>query len=518
MKKLNFFLSAAAALTLFTACSDEKIGAGDEPIAESGKQYITVAVADASAASSRAGRPLESSEPGQAIENVVVFITDKDGNVQWAKKIDNWMTSSDVTTYDNGRKTRIEIKKAEFELEDGQKVFAYGYHGHESEEEASKVTSDWTLDNLTNLYKSEGYEKDQKDIKIGEALTISLTEDAQKKGVKAEEIFAGDATVEKEENAESVTVKVVLNRQVAGSFAYLEDIPYEVYTTGEGEDATSTTATILRLMASDENTSLAMGMFTNDDHGQGNNATTPVKAVMNGFKAASTVADPITFVDGVLDGVTVYEIDLNDWFTEIVEEVKTENVKNDDGTDKKDDEGNVVTRDVHTGYIDITKWNDTEEKGHKGKYKKGSVFAGSFIIPFAKKADANTFQLQLCAKVGEGDAAVLKVVRHWNVTLPTESHQLKEHLQFAYNADGSESVWSKEENAKESKYIYSILRNHLYGLGTRTSANPKYPDNPSPDDPDPDPDDDDPTSLKTAQELVLKVNSQWEVIYNMGLD
>ena len=69
-----------------------------------------------------------------------------------------------------------------------------------------------------------------------------------------------------------------------------------------------------------------------------------------------------------------------------------------------------------------------------------------------------------------------------------------------------------------SANTYSLVRNHLYGIGTRMNdeANPGKPGV----DPDPDPKNpnDKPESLNNKQELVLKVNDNWEVIHGMELD
>ena len=69
-----------------------------------------------------------------------------------------------------------------------------------------------------------------------------------------------------------------------------------------------------------------------------------------------------------------------------------------------------------------------------------------------------------------------------------------------------------------SANTYSLVRNHLYGIGTRMNDDPGKGTDPDPD-PDPEPTDpDQPESLNNKQELVLKVNDNWEVIHGMELD
>ena len=61
----------------------------------------------------------------------------------------------------------------------------------------------------------------------------------------------------------------------------------------------------------------------------------------------------------------------------------------------------------------------------------------------------------------------------------------------------------------DTKNSYNVVRNHLYGIGTRTLDNPTEPGKP---------DIDDPESLNNKQELTLRVNDNWEVIHSMDLE
>lgn len=85
----------------------------------------------------------------------------------------------------------------------------------------------------------------------------------------------------------------------------------------------------------------------------------------------------------------------------------------------------------------------------------------------------------------------------------------------------------------ESVSIFNIVRNHLYNLGVKTTHTPaedtnndgKIDDEDENDDEDPNPDTtpddtdgDDPQDLSKAQELILKVNDNWELIHKMELD
>jgi hypothetical protein len=101
--------------------------------------------------------------------------------------------------------------------------------------------------------------------------TLSFKTDATNK--IGEEIFAGSYELTVVEG-EGFKKPVVLNRQVAGTFGYVNEIPYIA-------DAAK-----LRLVASDKNQQLVLGQFANFDltgNGTGNDAN--VKYVINGMSS-----------------------------------------------------------------------------------------------------------------------------------------------------------------------------------------------------------------------------------------
>lgn len=107
-----------------------------------------------------------------------------------------------------------------------------------------------------------------------------------------------------------------------------------------------------------------------------------------------------------------------------------------------------------------------------------------------------------------------KVLRSWKVNLGSTDEQLKQTI-TCWNSGSTD--WSTSLSG-ELANTYSLVRNHLYGIGTRMNdeANPEKPGV----DPDPNPENpnDKPESLNNKQELVLKVNDNWEVIHGMELD
>ena len=100
------------------------------------------------------------------------------------------------------------------------------------------------------------------------------------------------------------------------------------------------------------------------------------------------------------------------------------------------------------------------------------------------------------------------IIKTWTVSIP-ESDVNKVAANGATDASAS---------------IFNVVRNHMYNLGVKPSNGGKTdpdPGNPDPDpkpDPDPDkPDPDKPEDLSKSQNLILKVNDNWEAIHKMEL-
>lgn len=263
--------------------------------------------------------------------------------------------------------------------------------------------------------------------------------------VKGEEIFAGSAEITVTEGV-GFRQSVVLNRQVAGTFGYFEAIPYI-----EG-------ATKLQLVASTRNQDLVLGQFHNTDLTQNGTGYSPYFVVNGTNKATDKV---------------IYEINLNDWFINI--------------EDKDKD-----------GLIDTDSWKNPYES-NGAKFKRGSVFGGTFLVPFAKTTDP-TFVLKL---VKDNGAAV----QTWTIKLPGTDKQTANNYTL-YSWDGSK--FAENKLAKDEVKIYNVVRNHLYGIGTKTKDGEVVPpENPDPDTPEP---------LKKKQELTLRVNDNWDIIHKLELE
>ena len=450
MKK-NYLLGMALIASLsFNSCTKEIVyvqdGTGVESVAD-GAQIITLQVENGGdGLATRAGRPLYSAEAKQTIENVKLWICDNDGKVVYVKEISEWndnKVSTVYTTGGHGRQTTIELTDADKLAAGTYKIYAVGYSNN----------SDYTLDAVTSVAK-EGTFKENMVLPIKDGATNKI----------GEEIFAGQMGLTVEQG-KGFKEPVVLNRQVAGAFAYVKDIPFM-----EG-------ARYLKLMASAQNESLVLGNFNSFDltgNGSGNGEN--VKYVVNGTSGKS-------------DGDYAYvisTIDLNEWFTTI---------KDEDGDNLIDAGDNWKNPYSSIG------------EGHP-TFQKGSAFGGEFVIPFAHVDGKQTLTLQLTNAGGD-------VLRSWKVNLGSSDEQLKQTITCWNNSEAKD--WSTSLSG-ESSSTYSLVRNHLYGIGTRMNdeADPEQPGV----DPDPDPEDPDdkPESLNNKQDLVLKVNDNWEVIHGMELD
>lgn len=442
MKK-NYLLGMALMASLsFYSCDKEVVyvqdGNGVESVAD-GAQIITLQVENGGdGLATRAGRPLYSAEAKQTIENVKLWICDNAGKVVYIKEISDWNTdgSTVYTTGGHGRQTTIELKGADKLAAGTYKIYAVGYSN----------SSAYTLTDVTNVAKESTFNENM-------VLPCSTA---------GEEIFAGQMELAVEKG-KGFKKPVVLNRQVAGAFAYVKDIPFM-----EG-------AKYLKLVASAQNQSLVLGNFNSFDLTGNGSGNANVKYVVNGTNGKSGSE---TYV--------ISTIDLNKWFTAI-----------------KDDNGDNLI-DAGENWKNPCRPSSSPAAGTYPTFQKGSAFGGEFVIPFAHVDGKQTLTLQLTKENGDS-------LRSWKVNLGSTDVQLNQAITY-WNSNWDSTITDTSANT------YSLVRNHLYGIGTRMNdeADPEQPGV----DPDPDPENpnDKPESLNNKQELVLKVNDNWEVIHGMELD
>lgn len=449
MKKGMFFALAASSL-LFSACSSDDAVVSTEGQNEAVQQIVLQVASSGDGLSTRAGRPLYSSEALQTIQNVCVVIYKDDATKTIVKKTKlNWKESTIYKTNGHGRQFTISLKGND-RLEKGSyKVMAVGYSDNSDYNYSLDVTSDAAL---TGTYSD---------------ITATL-----KANAAAEEVFAGDAAltigddkkITNLTNGEENGVAVTLHRQVAGSFGYFQNIPAKV----DGK-----TAKTLRLVVRDKNDVLT---FNNFNSSFTTAEASTIKYYVNGSKSAAAPSSDAQFKDGC-KGYVLYSIDLNTWFP--------------GGDNNKD--GLLNAED--------TNWKRPDDV--KTQVVKGSVFGSNFVIPFNYAEGKNTMELQLLD-------AENNIIKTWTVSIPTAD----------VNTDATNG-----NVADVNAYIFNVVRNHMYNLGVKTSTGTTTtpdPSNPTPDPkpdpkPTPDPGKDEPEDLTKSQNLILKVNDNWEAIHKLVL-
>lgn len=447
MKKGMFFALAASSL-LFSACSSDDAVVSTEGQNEAVQQIVLHVASSGDGLSTRAGRPLYSSQALQTIQNVRVIIYKDDATKTIVK--DKQLNWKDSKTYDNhGRELTLTYKGTE-RLEAGNyKVMAVGYSDNSDYNYSLDVTSATALS--------------------GKYSDIIATLKEGKK--EAEEVFAGDADLKigVDKNITNFTsgekngVAVTLHRQVAGSFGYFQNIPASV----NGKAAAT-----LRLVVRGKNDKLTFDNF--------NSSFTTTGSTIQYYVNGSTSTDAPLASDAKFNnneaGYVLYSIDLKTWFPQLDE--------NGDGVLNAQDASWKRPDNVKTQVV------------------KGSVFGSNFVIPFKYTEGKSTMELQLLDADGN-------IIKHWTVSIP-ESDLNKVAANGVTDADAS---------------IFNVVRNHMYNLGVKTSTGTTTtpdPSNPTPDPkpapkPTPDPGKDEPEDLTKSQNLILKVNDNWEVIHKMEL-
>lgn len=448
MKK-GMFLALAASSLLFSACSSDDAVVSTEGQNEAVQQIVLQVASSGDGLTTRAGRPLYSSQALQTIQHVRVLIYNtktkaivKDEKLDWTKSL----------TYTNHGRQLTFNYKGDKRLEAGSyKVMAVGYSDNSDYTYALDVTGA----GLTGKTYSD--------------ITATL-----KTGKKdAEEVFAGDATltIGDDKKITNLTpdeedgLAVTLHRQVAGSFGYFQDIPASV----NGKDAKT-----LRLVVRGKNDKLTFNNFNSSFTAAGATGSTIKYCVNGSTSTGAPLATDAKFKDGS-NGYVLYSINLNTWFP-----------KGDENSD-----GLLNAEDT---------WNHPSDV--KTTIVKGSVFGSNFVIPFNLTSGKSTMELQLLDADGN-------IIKTWTVSIPTSD----------LNHDDTNG-----NVADESASIFNVVRNHMYNLGVKPSNGGKTdpdPSNPNPDpkpDPDPDkPDPDKPEDLSKSQNLILKVNDNWEAIHKLVL-
>lgn len=296
----------------------------------------------------------------------------------------------------------------------------------------------------------------------GEVLDKNITATTLK-GAEAKEVFAGeqkftvkDGKIDGTDGSKAIkSVDVTLHRQVAGAYGYFTSIPAKI---GETDVAS------IRMVSRSKNTVLTFGsfnsLFTTTDAN--------VMYMVNGSVPATKTAK---FLNGDEANV-LFSAKIADWFP---------------GGDKNND-----------GVYDNKDTNWTQH--YTGSYLKGSVFASNFIVPFSATQGKSTLELQLLDATGN-------VLYAWPVKLDALNAQVGKKGE---TASANLSDPSTTMGFAETADVFSLFRNHIYSIGIHKqgTTNPDKTD----------PGTDEPTVLSKIQNVVIRVNDNWEALHHMSID
>lgn len=517
MRKQVLFGAALLALgtAVVSSCSKDEVVIDNTPGVETpvaeGEQEIILQVANTGdGLTTRAGRPLFSSEAKQTIDKVKVVIVDNSGKVVSVKVFTNWSTdavSQVYTTDGHGRKATWKLTGAErLAANDTYRVYAVGY------------TSTGSL-YTEGISAFEALSTSESSNTFG-SFVSKITATA----VDGEEIFAGEIASIKTDGEGNFDLTtggasnvLTLHRQVAGVMGYFTSIPVYSATdaaTAAGQQAgefeqdkyqvKDLTGYKLRLVSSNMSNKIILEGFNSDFVNTGDNVEFKVNGIMTTETASPSpdVAKTQNFYNSNLtkvnedakDAYEVFTIDLSKWFPN--GDVNNDGLLNDLDAEDYTTNGN---------------W-DTPASVQGASFAPGSVFSGKFVIPFAKAINTQTLQLQLVGKKIQGELLTGdEVLRVWNINLPSDDAQLYPTAGHALVWDGLTTGTATEfeelegAGAGENKTSYSLVRNHLYGIGAK--ATDEY-----------NPDKDEPQDLSTGQNLILQVNDNWELIHKMEVE
>lgn len=293
----------------------------------------------------------------------------------------------------------------------------------------------------------------------GDVLDKNITATTQA-DAEAKELFAGEQQFSVKDGkikGTDASVDVTLHRQVAGAYGYFTSIPAKIGVT----DVAS-----IRMVSRSKNTVLTFGSFNRS-------FTTTDANVMYMVNGSVPAGKTAKFLNGDEANV-LFSAQIADWFP---------------GGDENID-----------GVYDKNDSNWEKPNGYTGSYLKGSVFASNFIVPFSATQGKSTLELQLLDATGN-------VLYAWPVKLDASNDQIGKTGETA-SADlfGAGTAMGFAETAD----VFSLFRNHIYSIGIHKQ------DTTNPDKTEPGTDQ--PTDLSKIQNVVIRVNDNWEALHHMSID
>ena len=474
-------MAAFATALAFTACSNEDempvVNGGNGTTVIDPESVIEIAISNTGTGTTRAARPVGSSEAYNIVNKVQLKVFDADGSAASVTFVDKKETNYSVTTgglitFTAGanlgpnspgdeshpnQEASIQVQG----LTDGQTytIVAYGYNGAEG------ATDNVPYDNelqATNMYYSTG--------------DITNTT-----GFNVEEIFAGSAkataqgttstTVTPNEDGGQTTVtetvvkfaspvKIELTRQVAGMLAYLKDVPAKINGKRVGK---------VTVEAIDE----SKGFYYP--------ATLLANAEFNGTKneGSTSAVNVLTFT-----------------------------IEADEDTKFIDAEGNDCEADDE-GAVEI--YDFTDESGTTSKFADGmtkpdgivtlpnTLFGARFLVPFADHVQGTE-----AAKLGSTLVVNLYTADDTNPSEPTYTIATTKKVKTA-----NKPAAPTEEG--DLAYYYDIRCNNFYSIGQKMDTDSTTGDEGGGDD-------DEAVSLISSGDINLLINDYWKVLHDLTLE
>ena len=474
-------MAAFATALAFTACSNEDempvMNGGNGTTMLDPESVIEIAISNTGTGTTRAARPVGSSEAYNIVNKVQLKVFDAAGSAASVTFVDKKETNYSVTTSGlitftagandgpnspgNESHPNQEASIQVQGLIDGQTytIVAYGYNGAES------TTDDVPYDSElqgTSMYYSTG--------------DITNTS-----GFEVEEIFAGSAkataqgttstTVTPNETGGQTTVtetvvkfaspvKIELTRQVAGMLAYLKDVPAKINGKRVGK---------VTVEAIDESKGFyypAMLLADAEFNGTGN-------------KGLTAAANVLTFT-----------------------------IAADEATMFIDAEGNECEADDE-GAVEI--YDFTDESGTTSKFADGmtkpdgivtlpnTLFGARFLVPFADHVQGTE-----AAKLGSTLVVNLYTADDTNPSEPTYTIATTKKVKTA-----NKPAAPTEEG--DLAYYYDIRCNNFYSIGQKMDTDSTTGDEGGGDD-------DEAVSLISSGDINLLINDYWKVLHDMTLE
>ena len=454
MKKFYFMSAALATMMAFAACNKTEVA----PVAESegalglDEDIIEIAVSN-TGIGTRATRPVLSSAADNNVNKVVLAFFDG------TKKVDHvTLTPVSGCTVDGTTLTytNVDVEEGVPGDADREVKTAKVKVGNLSSVEGKPLTV------VAYGYNGDGFPYGNPTLKSGETY-YEVTSLNGKEGTSLEEVFAGNTTATVTSNLGTdetpvykftSSVKIVLERQVAGMLAYFQNVPATINET-------------------------EVAKITVEANGKSDGFYFPSTFLNTGDSGADAKQWMLNGYNTTTDSDVLLTFDLADLTDEDDDNILDSGFGGPSAADgKKYKLANEMT-DLNTANLVC---------------EDNTLFGGRYLIPYSKH-------------VGEGEASTI-VVNFWaagDTDTPLKTMKVTTN-QFEVELSGSKYYYDIYCNN-----FYSIGQKVAAG-STNGDPDPGDGEDPDPEIPD------DPADLSASDELTVLINDAWAVIHNMELE